>query len=398
MPISIEAIIDGIAKIPHAMWIDADPTNPPVIRPRLRTAAVAADHAPFFDDSGYEEPSSSRWQEVLKTVNRRFARESESAGPHGPAGVDAVAWYVSFHGSSDRWGIYIPLSSIPILDELYFAHLLVPRAERWRLIWDALVAHEAAHFAVDCACAWFELLHHAPLRRPVRDRMQVSDKWSSVLLPHSNYFEAEEALANGHLLRALGQHPLPGIREAMLRFVRVQPPGYRDGEAAATDFGFASAATEVLRGYLSVWSTQWNLDPGNPALDISRLLPLAPDDLAHCPVWVLNDLDEVGLPASAVRMFARVAPIAETPEFQKKVKRQRLGGAWERTKARLAEGISNGSDLKKWPKAGDGMWSIRVTNSVRAHLREPSVLPTEDCNQEKWLACKIGNHKEMGHG
>jgi hypothetical protein len=398
MTISIEATIHGISQIPQAMWIDTDPSNPPVIRPRLPPSTVLVGHTPVFDDSGFVAPSSPRWQEAVTAVNRRVSHSFGSSMSNGPAGADAVAWYVSFHGSSDRWGIYIPLSSLPILDELYFAHLPVPRAERWRLVWDTLVAHEAAHFAVDLACAWFELLHHAPLRRPVRDRMRASSDWSNVLLPHSSYFEAEEAFANGHVLRAMRQNSVPGITDALLGFIRAQPPGYRDGERAATDFGFVAAATEVLRGYLSVWSSLWNLDPGHPALDLSRLLPLAPDELAQCPVWVLNDLDEVGLSASAVQMFARVAPIVESPDFRKMLKRKKLGDAWERTKVRLAGGIPNGIDFKKWPKDGDGMWSVRVTDGVRAHLRQPSVLAMEDCYKSQWIACRIGHHKEMGHG
>jgi len=401
MLIPIDAIIAGVAQIPRATWIGADPTNPPVLRPLLPTGPASAGHAPVFDDSGFAPPSSPRWREAVDAVNRRFASDVEGAAPRGPGGADAVAWYVSFHGSPDQWGIYVPLSSLPILDELYFADLPIPRAERWRLVWEALLAHEAAHFAVDYACAWFELLHHSPLRRAVHDRMQAADQWASALLPRSSYFEAEEALANGHVLRALGPRVGPEATDALRRFVRAQPPGYRDGDAAATDAGFAAAVTEVLRGYLAVWSTAWNLDPGNPALDFSRLLPFDAADLAQCPVWVLDDLDAAGLPAGAVRLFARVTPIEETLAFRKKAKRQGLGDAWERTKARLAGGIPNGSDFKKWPKAGDGMWSVRVTEGVRAHLRQPeqlSFVASEGPCPGAWLACDIGSHKAMGHG
>ncbi len=401
MLIPIDVIIDGVTKIPRATWIAADPANPPELHPLVPTGPVSAGHAPVFDDSGFAPPSSPRWREAVDAVSRRFAPGAEGVTLGCPAGADAVAWYVSFHGSRDRWGVYVPLSSLPILDELYFVDLPIPRAERWRLIWDALLAHEAAHFAVDCACAWFELLHHSPLRRAVHDRMQASGQWGSALLPRSSYFEAEEALANGHVLRALGPRVGPEATDALRNFVRAQPPGYRDGEAAVTDAGFAAAVTEVLRGYLAVWSTAWNLDPGNPALDLSRLLPLDAADLAQCPVWVLNDLDVAGLPAGAVRLFARVAPIEETPAFRKKTKRLGLGNAWERTKVRLAESIPNGSAFKKWPQAGDGMWSIRITDGVRAHLRQPeplSFLASDAPHPGTWLACDIGDHKAMGHG
>jgi hypothetical protein len=392
MLIPIDDVIAEVRKIPGATWITADPARPPVLRPRDAAKLVQATPGPIFDDSGFTPPSSPSWGEAVNAVRRCLAPSTEEAALGGPAGMDAVAWYVSFHGSRDRWGIYIPLSSLPIVDELHFAHLPLPRVERWQLIWAALLAHEAVHFAVDWACAWFELLHHAPLRGAVYDRMQTSWPAGGALLPRSSYFEAEEALANGHVLRALGPR-VGSAAEALRRFIRGQPPGYRDGEAAETDTRFAATAAEVLRGYLSVWSTAWNLDPGNPALDFSRILPLDAAALAHCPVWVLDDLAAVDLSAGAVRLFTCVAPIEETPGFHKKAKRQRLEDAWKRTKARLAEGIPNGSDFKKWPKAGDRMWSIRVTDGVRAHLRQP-----EDPQSEPWRACDIGDHKAMGHG
>lgn len=322
MLISIEKVVTELGKIPRATWIAAEPTSPPVLRPRGSAKSVRPGPGPVFDDTGFALPSSSRWREAVETVSRRLAPEGGGTPPLGPVGADAVAWYVSFHGSRDHWGIYVPLSSLPILDELYFADLMIPRIERWRLVWDALLTHEAAHFAVDYACAWFELLHHAPLRRAMDNRMQALELGNSALLPRSSYFEAEEALANGHVLRTLESRVGPGAAKALRHFIRTQPPGYRDGEAAATDTGFAAAVAEVLRGYLAVWSTAWNLDPGNRALDFSRLLPLDAGDLAQCPVWVLDDLDAAGLPAGSVRLFAQVAPIEETPAFLKKTKRQ----------------------------------------------------------------------------
>lgn len=401
MLVPLQVVINEVARIPQAIWTVDDPALPPVIRPRDPRRPVATGRDPIFDDDGFEPPATDRWREALDTLGRRVSSGTGGAGPGGQVGTDAAAWYVSFHASRGQWGIYIPLSSLPLLDELYFNKLPIPRVERWRLIWDMLLAHEAAHFAVDCACAWFELLHHAPLRRAVRDRMQATEPKSELLLPRSSYFEAEEALANGHLLRTLVPHVTPDAGEALRRFVRAQPPGYRDGEAAATNTGFAAAAAEALRGYLAVWSTLWNLDPGNPGLDFSRLLPLDSADLTHCPVWVLDDLDAVDLPPGSVRFFSHVAPISETEAFLKKARKQSLSDAWERTKARLAEGIPKGSDFKKWPKAGDGMWSVRVTDGVRAHLRQPSgqpsVVPGED-QPGTWTACDIGGHKAMGHG
>lgn len=401
MLIPIKDVIDEVSKIPNATWSVTDPARPPLLVPRDPTDSAKVGRVPVFDDAGFTQPSSDRWRGAVETVRRHLAAGAEDHGPGAPAGVDAVAWYVSFHASPDRWGIYVPLSSLPIVDELHFAHLPVPRAERWRLIWDALLAHEAVHFAVDCACAWFELLHHAPLRRAMHDRMQAFGRGVEALRPYSSYFEAEEALANGHMLRTLVPRARKQAAEAIRRFVQAQPPGYRDGVTAESDRGFAATAAEVLRGYLSVWSTMWNLDPGNPALDLTRLLPLDPAAVAQCPVWIVDDLDAAGLPPGAVRFFTCVSPIKETQAFRKEAKRLGLEKAWDRTKNKLATRIPNSVDFKKWPKGDEGMWSVRVNRDIRAHLRQPSrhsSAGSPDPGQAPWLACKIGHHKAMGHG
>lgn len=401
MLIPIKDVIDEVSKIPQATWTVPDPARPPVLRPRSPTGPAPVGQFPVFDDTGFTQPSSPRWREAVDTVRRRLAPGAEGPVPGGPAGVDAVAWYVSFHASPGGWGIYVPLSSLPIVDELYFAHLPIPRAERWRLIWDALLAHEAVHFAVDCACAWFELLHHAPLRWAVHKRMKCFSQGVEALRPCSSYFEAEESLANGHMLRTLVPQAREDSAKALRCFVRVQPPGYRDGETAKSDRGFAVTAAEVLRGYLSVWSTMWNLDPGNPALDLARLLPLDPAAVAQCPVWIVDDLDAAGLPPGAVRFFTCVSPIEETPDFRKEAKRLGLEDAWHRTKEKLKTSIPKSCDFKKWPKAGAGMWSVRVNDDIRAHLRQPqphSSAGPQAPAQAPWLACEIGGHTAMGHG
>lgn len=52
---------------------------------------------------------------------------------------------------------------------------------------------------------------------------------------------------------------------------------------------------------------------------------------------------------------------------------------------------SRGLVLKKRPPVGRGAYSVRVSQSHRAHLRfQPPSAP--------WIAEEIGGHKEMGHG
>jgi hypothetical protein len=389
----VSAVIQELQRIPRATWNGPDPAKPPIIPPPAPHEIAESGFNPAFDDEGFVPATSPKWDEAVSRVGRHVTPSADGRSHLRPSGIDALAWYSSFHSSQDRWGVYVPLSSLPIIDSLYLSDLPMKRAERWRLAWDVLIAHEIIHFAVDYAVAWFELLYHAPIRRAVSDRMTSEPGWD-VFPIRSSYLEIEETLANGNVLREVVARVGPEIGDALRRFIRQQPLGYRDGEQAETDKGFAAAASETLRSYLSVWSSGWNIDPGNPALDLLRLLPIEEDVRTACPVWIINDLVSVGLPEDAVRQITSVKPIEETKSFTKRLDRLHKNhkSAWWRLKDRLAKGIPNGSDFKKWEP--EGVWSVRVNDDIRAHLREPS---PEDAGTA-WLAFDIGGHKKMGHG
>jgi hypothetical protein len=389
----ISCVIQQVQKIPRATWNGSDPTKPPIIRSREPPEISAGGFRLAFDDAGFIPPTSSKWDEALSAIGRHVKASADVESHLTPAGVDALAWYSSFHSSRERWGIYIPLSSLPIIDALYFSNLPVARSERWRLAWDVLMAHEIVHFAIDYAVAWFELLHHAPIRRAFSDRMN-SNIAKDVFPVRSSYLEIEETLANGNVLREIAGHVDTETSDLLREFIRHQPPGYRDGENAERDDGFAVTVAETLRSYLSVWSSGWNIDLGNPALDLSRLLPLEAKARASCPVWIINDLETVGLPNDAVRQITSVQPIIETKLFVKELRRlhENYQSSWSRLKERLAVGIPNGSDFKRW--GPDGVWSVRVNDDIRAHLQ----MPARGDATSPWLARSIGGHKKMGHG
>lgn len=401
MILPISEVIQQVHKIPHATWNGSDPADLPIIRPLGSLEVRSTAYTSVFDDTDFASPTSARWDEAIGSVGRHVTSGGGGRSDRQHGGVDALAWYASFHGnyppfhesSKERWGIYIPLSSLPILDALYLSNLSPSRSERWRLAWDVLTAHEIVHFAVDYACAWFELLYHAPIRRAFSDRMK-SEIAGHVFPPRSSYLEIEETLANGNVLREVVGRVSPEIAKTLRHFIREQPSGYKDGELAESNRGFSEAITETLRSYLAVWSSGWNIDAGNPALDLSRLLPLREDARRACPIWIINDLESVGLSKDAVRQITCVRPIEETKPFHKRLSRlhpdhQR---AWIRLKENLAVGIPAGADFKKWEP--ERVWSVRVNDSIRAHLKQP---PPGD-NTQPWLALKIGSHKEMGHG
>lgn len=236
MILPVSAVVQEIRRISRATWIESDPTKPPIIRPRDPPEVGSAGYDSVFDDADFALPDSPQWNEAVNSVGRRVSSGAEGRGDHRPTGIEALAWYASFHSNSERWGIYVPLSSLPIIDSLFLSHLPLPRPERWRLAWEVLMAHETVHFAVEYACAWFELLYHAPVRRAFSDR-KGSDLATGLFPSRSSYLEIEETLANGNVLRELLGRVGPNIEDTLRQFIRGQPTGYRDGELAESDAG-----------------------------------------------------------------------------------------------------------------------------------------------------------------
>jgi hypothetical protein len=107
------------------------------------TERVGAD--PILDPSGWGITDVALWEEAKE--NTRRAIEGRASTPSVETG--ALAWYVSFHDNQDAWGIYIPRSSLALMDELYLKKLPMARGHRLRLAWSILLPHEQMHFAVD---------------------------------------------------------------------------------------------------------------------------------------------------------------------------------------------------------------------------------------------------------
>jgi hypothetical protein len=386
--VPIADIIEGLNRIPSATWIGEDP---PWRKPDLsggRETIFRVAEATVLDDTNYHIENNERWREFKTTLAGRVTPPPDRGKLPAPSGIDAIAWYCSFHSFKEaEWGIYVPLSSIPFLDETYFSNLKIPRSKRWKMIWNLIVFHELAHFYLDRAIAWFELIHHVPLRRIQNSRMQRYA--NHTVHSGANYIASEEEMANGFALRQL---KLSGrTKDQLFDFVRMQPMGYRDGIGASTDQGFREAVRETIRAYLVGYSSVWNLDLANPAVDLNLLMPTDAHLGEECPIRVINDLDQTGLNPDSVRAFCNVAPIAETKKFLKQLDRMHddHAEAWRRLKDALQTSIPAKADFKKW--ADPNVWSIRVNKGIRAHLQW-------QMDAKEWRAQEIGQHKEMGHG
>jgi hypothetical protein len=257
-----------------------------------------------------------------------------------------------------------------------------------------VLLHEKMHFAVDYACAWFELVLRAPVRREFMARFERQPPLAGPTTSEA-YLEIEETAANAYMLRQLARKESRQVMRTFEGFVEKQPSGYREGLRATGDDSFAEATARTLRSYFALWAIEHRLDFGNPKTDWLRLLPLdAESASSECPVYVIDDLDEVGVAAGSLRLIQCISEIVETADFEKQFRRQNIEvqGDWSRKKKEIKVRLPSPPRFEKLKDSKPPTWSLRLRAGHRAHLRPP------DSGTTAWRAVAIGNHKEMGHG
>jgi hypothetical protein len=389
-------LIGELKKVRSALGDRSGPLRRPVVS-RRRPESPSPERVsgePFIDSSNWAIDNPDRWQEEQERVRRLVEAGGDSSLGASTPGIEALAWYESFHDDQSGWGIYIPASSLALFDTLYLAHLPIERDRRLRIAWRSLLLHEQTHFAVDYACAWFELMLTAPVRREFAARF-TKEPPLRTMERHESYLEVEEKLANAHMLRQLKLDRPRAVFKALEKFAGQQPPGYRDGVKAIEDSDFAEAAAETLRSYLALWAIDHRLDLNSPALRLLPLLPLKNDALlAEVPVYIFDDIDNVGLTAGAVRIVQSIAEVVETDHFGRQLKRQQpaIRKDWNRMKDMIKLSLPRPPRFEKLKNWAPPTFSLRLRDGHRVHLEPP------DDGASAWRAVAIGNHKEMGHG
>lgn len=388
---SIGDMISELAEIRNALGHEG---REPWQRPRRLSPTgaptlerVSAD--PIFEADSWKITDPVAWEEE-KENTRRAVEGNNTSSP----GIEALAWYSSFHDNQQHWGIYIPLSSLALMDELYLGGLPMERDRRLHLAWSALLLHEQMHFAVDYACASLELILRAPIRREFRARFN-SKPVLAALTANDAYLEIEETAANARMLRQLARIESRQVLRTVEEFVEKQPSGYRDGLKSTDDAAYAEAIANTLRSYFSLWAIEHRLDLGNRASNLSRLLPLEDDKvLFECPVYAIDDLDDVGVASGSLRLVQCISEIVEEQSFERQLQRQEpaIRRDWSRRREQIKIGLPSPPRFEKLKGWEPPTWSLRLRDGHRVHLESPRP------GTNAWRAVAIGNHKEIGHG
>jgi hypothetical protein len=411
--IPISDVIGGLSGIPRVFAADGiiETSGPPNTdygaADQVLGRSVATDQEVAWGESrastntdiGDGHPLPSVFEDVLDLAPdaELNAAEENSLRVLGPItlenlrtrGIDALAWYVPFHTKSPEWGIHIPVSSIAIFAREAFSTVTADATVRWKLALRAMHQHELNHFAVEYFTAIWELLHGERTFFPSQHRLYDQ---------RLGFIVSEERLANAQMIRAIRSGgEFSGVRgktQGLHAFIRRQPKGYCHARHSTSEPKFQKLIDRVLRDRIS--STKAYSEARHRVMMLRTLVDGFPQvDWKFCPIHIHNDTWHHGVHGPIAWFIHRIEPsIDEPPNFARQLERldASIVKRWTKQKSLLLQSTaSHGLDFKKWPSGGRGMYSVRVTGGYRAHIRfQATSMP--------WIAEKIGNHKEMGHG
>lgn len=381
-----------------AVWV-SDPDRQRAVRGATDSSpGKELDAGPISSESMADEPAVGfEIPPKLTEAELEAALGDEAAKIHQLSqltGLDAYGWYTTFHQRRLQHGVHIPIEGILSFAVHAFGELKLPLKRKAQLAFQAILRHEIFHFSVDCMIANWELAIGASVFWEGKDRYR--NEQGCVPL--------EEGLANAYMLRGF-KHPSRelsnsgGAYEALKRFCKHLPAGYRDAEQYVKtrgDYGrldsYFDACCELSAAYRDAANPTWRppdeLDPLLFYPDVIRI------DWTRCPVIIRDEqglCDALGID---VAYFQAVSEIEETARFARVFKKLDKGiqEQWRTSVRKLALSTSlSGLNFQPWKNDGADYYSVNVGGNYRAHLRY-------DRTESKWYAEAIGNHKEMGHG
>lgn len=341
-------------------------------------SAQSSDGLPVFD-LGLSTSETLELFDLARTeTGTHYRNRILDEGPDG-----ALGWYAPCHAKGLQFGIYLRLSGVLCLARELMAHEKKGKLDPQRatqLAIDIVVLHEWAHFLVERMILQMENAYEVPI-------------WAAQFdagVPHRGL---EEGVANAYMLRRLLSGKWRGSRAprtAILNFVKQQPEAYRSA--------------------LGIWRLQRDFAEAGAELacflrqDVSRFGPVdwralagfdhSPDpDWQGVPIILVDDFLH-GRHLLSPAFIRAIEHVEETERFQSSL--SKLGGSaerlWKGTKRKLAETVSiPGLDFKRWDAGGKDVFSVRVDQNLRAHLRF-------EARGQRWIAEKIGGHRAMGHG
>ena len=278
-------------------------------------------------------------------------------------GLEALAWYVSFHHNQSKWGIYIPVSSIHYLNEILeiriHSHVNLDQISK-----QILFNHETYHFLTDLAISQLELLTQHPMYRPHKYLYKLKELHLSA---NEDYNELEENLANAFMLEKIGTSISKSQLKKIISWVETMPRGYRDGARTFLKSEKNYLEKGNLNRYAALVAAKRQLNIVEPALDLSALIPNPIENIvAQCPLYILDDAHDHGLDDDIVRFFQKMEEIEETNKFKKMFLKipQKIQMAWKQKKEELKISLPRHPNFKN-------VYALYLPEGFRVHFLKP---------------------------
>lgn len=418
MTVNINSVISEIINILNATSIpnaEVQNFNPPQIP--INRAYSAEDFKVKKIWNGGDPETNNKINKIDKIkpiINEKNILSDVLAdnddGPWGSSnthGMEAIAWYKSFHISS-YWGIYISYSGLLRYAKKFHSEVCDEKTSL-ELAWDGIMAHESVHYAVDVACARIEIIVDTPIYLP--GKLNAKSTYG--------YSVDEERLAEGALLRYFKSKRNDRttsknyfgdtVYDIALRNSKSLPKGYSEGYQASTMLSFKHYSDKYISELVNNSLTRKN-NLIFEHLELANLMPLKNNhggfspgyiDWTECPIYIVDDSQYTGLGGGMLSFLTSISYIQESQKFIKKISPKYIN-SWKETKNKLSDPIvsknSTNLDLQRWRKEDDKLnktkaWSVRVggrSANMRAHI-------DENLETGVWIADRFGNADEMGH-
>jgi hypothetical protein len=177
-------------------------------------------------------------------------------------GIEALAWYVSFHQSSN-WGIYFRIRGVLFLSNLFKTKTNLNNVnQRVKIAFEVLFYHEFFHFLTDLTAATMEMIYKKAI---YNDYLEVIEKiklleekgnfpffelFDKVTSDRRHIIWIEEPLANAYVLHKISKKWHNMVQN---KFFEIQPFPYNEYTHFVNDYKF-SIGKRILGGLFRIVS------------------------------------------------------------------------------------------------------------------------------------------------
>ena len=337
----------------------------------------------FDEETGEGHSGIRKWPEVDLHIN----------GPFEMDGVEALAWYRSFHYEPiPKWGIYLLDKGIYYLAkklESQFDPSEINSQTRQKCIQDAinvLYFHELFHFYTDLAAAKREVDEYRSMyvdyflnRYP--DGWSRSDG-SAIEIPA----KLEEALANEFARSKTTRKTSEAYRNTLTKFMASQPNGYKHWQGVKHNQRWKSGLSKLGERLLN------SDDPIPNYMKITAL-----EDAIHreyewqVPVYIVDTIPEDIYRFAALKRFDKITLSDRAKKLLRKIGNPILT---KKVNARISKlsGTESQYDKNLFPLKRDGWWKYNLGKSGDAHGNPRMIL--REVGGSSWVLEWVGKHSD----